>query len=503
MKNLFKPTSYKKGAALAVGATLVWKLISFANALLLALYFGATRQTDVYFYVIMLAGFGVAFLQRLNQSVLIPEAMFLAQENETKSRQFINMWLYVYVALGLIIGAAGLIWTQPLWRLFSRFGGPVLMQDKMLLACGFILFGLQISTYYLTAVAEMYKFFKTAFLGILNAVCPLGCLLLLGGKVGIISMVYGFLLANVLQIAVLVYLLKTQLAWQFTPAWVPLRVQTRQNMLTGQTLAILDMLNNWLPVFLISGMSAGLVSALNYAKQFTDSTTEVFTARVANVAKIEMTEHAAAGQAELENQTFLRAGYVLLVFLVPLVVFSCYFAPQIVELFFERGHFGPQALHDTVAFLRPMLWVVLLSVPGYLQNSALSAGRKIKEWFPYALASGGFLGVLMFVFIPCYGGFSYPYILGAGLGVGYILNVFLFRKHCSFIRYFEPFCQLLRFCLFAGAAWVPVGWLAAYLPPVCWVQIAVCGTVFVAVYTAILYLTKDTQKLLQFFMHGF
>ena len=74
MNTLFKPTSYKKGAALAVGATFVWKTISFANALLLALYFGADRQTDVYFYLIMLLGFGVTFLQRLNQTVLIPEA---------------------------------------------------------------------------------------------------------------------------------------------------------------------------------------------------------------------------------------------------------------------------------------------------------------------------------------------------------------------------------------------------------------------------------------------
>ncbi|MBO4675374.1 MAG: hypothetical protein J5601_04740, partial [Elusimicrobiaceae bacterium] len=81
MKALFAPTSYHKGAAIAVMATFTWKFISFLNALLLAFYFGATYKTDVYFYLVMLMGFGVAFMQRLNNTVLIPEAMFLQKEN--------------------------------------------------------------------------------------------------------------------------------------------------------------------------------------------------------------------------------------------------------------------------------------------------------------------------------------------------------------------------------------------------------------------------------------
>ncbi len=503
MNTLFKPTSYKKGAALAVGATFVWKAVSFANALLLALYFGADRQTDVYFYLIMLLGFGVAFLQRLNQSVLIPEAMFLVQENPQKSRRFTNMWLYLYIAIALAVSLVGLLGAAPVWQLLSRFSGPVLAQDRLLLTCGFLLFGLQIITYYLTAVAEMYKFFKTAWLGVLNALCPLVCLLVIGPQVGIISMVYGFLIANLLQIGVLLTLLKTQLAWNFAPAWVPLRVQTRQNMLTGQTLAVLDMLTGWLPIYLISGLGTGLVSALNYCKQFTDSTTEVFTARVANVAKIQLTEEAAQNRLAQANQTFQNNIYMLLAVIAPLVVFSCYFAPQIVELFFKRGQFNIQALQDTVSFLRPMLFVLLLSVIGYLQNSALAAARKIKEWFPYALTSAVILTGLLLFFIPRYGAFSYPYILGAGLIIGFVLNAFLFKKHFPFITYGQPFGQLLRLTTLAGISLIPAVFLAGQLPAICWLQILVCGCVFVAVYIWLLGWAKDLQKLSNLVRNGF
>ena len=62
---------------MAVGATLAWKIVSFANALLVALYFGADRATDVYFYLIMATGFGLTFLQRMNAAAVIPEAMTL------------------------------------------------------------------------------------------------------------------------------------------------------------------------------------------------------------------------------------------------------------------------------------------------------------------------------------------------------------------------------------------------------------------------------------------
>ncbi|MBR2081639.1 MAG: hypothetical protein IJ876_01280 [Elusimicrobiaceae bacterium] len=503
MKSLFKPTSYQQGTALAVAATLVWKAVSFANALLLALYFGATRQTDVYFYLIMLTGFGVAFLQRLNQTVLIPEAMFLAEKTPPKARSFLNMWLYLYAGLGIFLCIAAWGWAEDIWKLLTRFNEHILTQDKWMLTCGFLLFALQILTYYLLAVAEMFKFFKTAWLGVLNAICPLVCLLVFGNHIGIISMVYGFLTANILQMVILIFLFKTQLHWDFTPTWVSLRTQTRQNMLTGQTLAVLDMMNSLLPAYLISGMGAGLISALNYCKQFTDSATEVFTSRAANIAKIEMTEQCARQQSAQMNETFLRTTFILLAILAPLVVFSCYFAPFLVELFFKRGHFGQQAVLDTTAFLRPMLLILLLSVPGYLQNSTLAASRKIKEGFPYALTSGLILTALLLFAIPHYGAFSYPYVLGIGLLIGFVLNAFLFRKELPFLQYVRPFVLCLRLSTWAALALLPATLLGSLLPPNCWTQLLGCGIVYVVFYGLVLYVSKDGPQLLQFLRNGF
>ena len=149
-----------------------------------------------------------------------------------------------------------------------------------------------------------------------------------------------------------------------------------------------------------------------------------------------------------------------------------------------------------------MLFTLLLAAVGYAQNSAIAAGRKIKEWFPYALVSGLLFTTMMWMFIPHYGAFSYPYIIGTGLLIGFVLNAFLFRKEFAFIRYVQPFWQLVRLTALAGVALVPAALLAAKLPDICWIQIMGCGPVFVAVYGTLLYLAKDVQKLRKLFANG-
>ena len=164
MVHLFKPTSYRFGAALAVSSTLVWKLISFANALLIAAYFGAGSSTDIYFYLIMLMGFGVTFLQKMNQSVIIPEAMALETKTFGSGRNLLNIFFYLYVALLLMLAIIGYTSPIPLARLFSRFETALLLTNKTLLQMGFVLFGLQLLTNYLLSVLEMYRRFSTTLL---------------------------------------------------------------------------------------------------------------------------------------------------------------------------------------------------------------------------------------------------------------------------------------------------------------------------------------------------
>lgn len=435
MVHLFKPTSYRTGAALAVGATLAWKLISFANALLIALYFGADRATDIYFYIIMVMGFGVTFLQRMNAAVIIPEAMTLDTQSPSGGRPLLNGFFYFYLLLTVLLTTLGLCCPAKLMSLFSRFNAAQLAAQHNLLAWGFLLFGLQLLTYYLTAVLEMYRRFASALFTPLNALLPLICLLCLGRTAGIISMIYGMVAANTVQIAVFLWIMKKELAWNFMHISVRPAYTFAKNLASNQLIELANIIASLLPLYLLSGLSAGIVSALNYAKQLADSPTEIFTLRVTNVSKIQLTESAAKQDESALNANFLNTQHFLLFLLTPLAVFTAFYAPEIVTLFFKRGEFNNQDVCQAAAFLRPLMGIMWFMAPILMQNNVVAAVRKLKEFLPYALASIVLFIAITPVTIRWWGAFAYPYTQGICCLAGFYLNYLFFRKHCPFVAY--------------------------------------------------------------------
>ena len=435
MVHLFKPTSYSFGAALAVGATLAWKLVSFANALLIALYFGAGKTTDVYFYLIMIMGFGLTFLQRMNAAVIIPEAMAQDVKTPNGGRALLNRFLYFYILLAAVLTAAGFFCPVALGKLLSRFDLAQLTAERGLISLGFLLFGLQLLVAYLTAVLEMYRRFTTAVFTPLNALLPFICLLCFGRTCGVVSMIYGFLAANAVQAIVFLCALKKELNWSFGVHGAGWHKKLTANLVSNQAIELANIVSSVLPLYLLSGLSAGMVSALNYARQLSDSPTEIFTLRVTNVSKIQLTESAAQNAWNQLNRDFLTTQHFVLFLLTPLSVFTCFYAPEIISLFFERGNFTPQDVHGAANFLRPLMAMMWFMGPILMQNNVVAAGRKVKESLPYALA-----GIILFiVLVPftmsAFGAYAYPYTQAGCCAVSLYINYLLFKKHFPQVEY--------------------------------------------------------------------
>ena len=200
----------------------------------------------------------------------------------------------------------------------------------------------------------------------LLAVIVILALLVLGKFCGIESMIYGFIVSYLIQTAVFLWIMKKELNWQFLypPHWPKGRFT--RNWWSLQVLEVTTLASSFLPVYLLSAFSAGIVSALNYAKQLTDSATEVFSLRVSNISKIQLTEDLTRHNWNIANKNFLATYHALLFILTPLAVFSCLFAPQIVCIFFARGQFDQEAVWRVTAFLRPLLAVMWIVIPMFM-----------------------------------------------------------------------------------------------------------------------------------------
>ena len=134
----FKTYSYKKGAALSVGSTFIWKILSFVNSVLIAFYFGTRTNCDVYFYILYITAVAALFFSSLNSNVLIPQAMYLKKESEHNAQSFLNFVSLAYISILVIILIFGFIFPLDIFSLLSKFSQDILSQDILILRLAFL-----------------------------------------------------------------------------------------------------------------------------------------------------------------------------------------------------------------------------------------------------------------------------------------------------------------------------------------------------------------------------
>lgn len=496
---LFKEYSYKQGAVISVGSTFIWKLLSFVNSILIAFYFGTQARADIYFYVITIGGLISAFFTSLNGNVLIPQAMFLRRQNEQNARSFINFFLLSYSILIAIILTVGFLFPVNIFSLFSKFSQEILAKDILILQLAFLYFCSHVFCYFLLDIMYMYRIFSVNLLLPLNAIVPMIVLVLFHKNLGLKTMLCGFIISYILQAFIYFGLMKKKLNWAFTDFKTTFENRLRNNILTNQILIIANFCIGMLPMYLMSSFAGGVISAYSYAKQLTDAPSEILTSKITSVFHIQLNENAAAQNFEDLNRNYLKANYLILFIMVPLAIFTCYFAPDIVNLFFKRGEFNVQSSINVVKFLRPMMILLITTVLTPFAVSLIASARKIKESFKYMIFRDIVIIWAMYFFITRFGPFAYPYTqLGCSI-FGYFIVALFFKNHIPQIKFWQPLKDTAFLVFLNLLALIPSAFLAQVLTgQSVFIRIFICGLLFLFT-LALLYLpTKQLKKILTF-----
>ena len=494
MIHLFKPTSYRTGTALAIGATSVWKIISFANSLLVAAYFGFSQETDIYFYLLMLIGLGLNFVGTCNATAVQPEAMTLEAQHPGQGCALLNIFFLLTMGISLFCLVLGLLVPDTLLAMCSAWTREQLAPHTMLIRLGFLLFALQLFSATAGTILEMHHRFSTALLFPLNALLPLASLLLFGKNLGIISMMYGFVAAYLIQDILFFKALVQELNWNFLAFRVHISRRLIHNLISLGIQCALNVCCNSLPLYLLSSLGTGWVSALNYAKQLSETPTEILSQRVANLSKIQLTEHVAREDWQQGNDSYLAVNHFLLFLLTPLAVFSCFYAPEIISIFFERGAFTLQDGQMAAGFLRPLLFVMLLTSTGIVQSNIISATRTWKEFLPYSLVGYVLFLVLLPLTMRHWGGFAYPYTLLFCNLIGFLIAFYFLLKQVPAWHGWETLRQLGRILSLNILALVPAavyGWYVAGHNP--WMTVFIGGVIFMTALLGLCYHSGDLQ----------
>ena len=457
--------SYKKGIVMSVGLNLLAKGLSFLTSLVLARYFGTGSGMDVYLYALLVVGLVVSFISSLNSAVIIPESMRLhEQESPAACAAFINFFLYLYAAAGLLITLIVFLAPVKVFLLFSRFDGALLAANSGLLKWSLPLFFLMLVANYLVDVLTSRKFFTIPMVAsIVTNLCALSCVIFLHGRMGVTSALVGLNCAYAAQIVFLLGLLNYSLGWDFGFRAVKLNRSVRGNILFSQLGNLSTSLYGYVPLFMLSGLGAGTVSSMNYGRQAADFPNNFITMQFSSVAGIKLNELSARKEWGEINRVFISSGKALLFLLVPVSWAGFFFAKEIIALLFMRGSFNALSTEMAAGFFRIFVLLLPFTAVNTLVSRLFLSAQKIREAFWFQIGMNTLLIGLIVAGVHFFGAPGYPAAL---LLLGF-LNLYLIRylmkRFFAEIRYDELLLYFVKVTLLDLLLLAPLYYLPEFL----------------------------------------
>ena len=345
-----------KSTTAVVIVMLVSKVLGFLRQTLMAGVYGSNDVTDIYFissdFMINVAG---AFTTALTTALVT-----------------------VYIAIAVKDGkkAAGEVASKVLVLFLTAAAAAILVLDGFapqvgrLLAPAYDAGQLSLLAHYLRvfSIAFIFSAFQSIYAAVLNAnnifvpgklygviYNPLTILsmILLGEKLGIVSVVYAYYVANIIQIIFLH--LRCRGIYSFRPT---LKMRDARLAQVGRLALpilisnIVIQLNGIIDKALCSYLGEGVASAYSYAYTLEQFVTGTFTATITMVLLSQFASLAAEQDAEQINAMLTRAVSAMILVLTPVAVIAILSSRDIVTLIYMRGKFTVEAVeHTTMALI--------------------------------------------------------------------------------------------------------------------------------------------------------
>jgi putative peptidoglycan lipid II flippase len=486
--DFLRTESYKKGLVMSASLNLVARIFGFANLLAITFFFGARTETDVYFYCFAAAGMMSAFLTSVDASVLIPESMRLsAQEGTAASRAFLNLFLYVFLFIGLAVMAAGIASPVRMFLLISKFDEAALLANSGMAIAAVFLVVLMLLTAYLVDILTSLKYFTLPMASnMVNAVFSMGFMLLFHEKAGALSIMLGLLTAYALQLLLLVQFMRRYLGWDFSFRAVRVGAATWRNIAYALAGNVTSVFVSYVPLFLFSGFGAGMITSLNAGQRIADLPTLLVITQASAVVGIKFNALFAEKQYQRLDEIFRAASKTLLFALVPLSCFTWLYGRELIALLYRHGSFDAAAVDRSAAFLKFLILLPPLLAVNTLVSRLFSAGQKIREGFWYQIVFNVVSIIFIYAGTRRFGAIGYPAALLALHSLNFLGCYALLGTYFGMVRYGEVLRYLAGVALVNAAIALAVHFLRGLtaLPGPLW-DIAAGGLAYLLLLTVL------------------
>lgn len=450
-----KRENTNRALAFSMTMSLGAKILNFGQAMVISYAFGTTESTDILFYSLSFILLLTTFIGAINHQVIIPTSIELRENiSEEESKGFMSYIYILYFTIGLVL-AIGLFFSPSSFiAALSRFPQVAILRNiniiRLILPTLFLII---LNTYILDIFTSYEYFTFPMLLDMLKNIIIVIFVLLLKDKFRVESLALGILFGNFAQFVVLNILLFIKLKVRFTLKRYKLSKFIKKNIFFVVTGRASTFLNDFIMISILSGFTAGVFSAMDYAARIDTVLTMVIVGQISTVVGIKILQIYAVKDLEGVKKIFLKYLNIGLFIIFPISIIISFNAEPIIQLLFQRGSFGKEATDITAMFLR----YFILTVPLELINSfivMLIIAKQIQHIaFRWQIFQSFMNIAIVWIVVSKFGYKGYPIAVVVSFAI-YILLIsyFLVKSEFKFIGWaaiFKPCFRnlLLNICI--------------------------------------------------------
>jgi len=433
----FRSESFREGIVLSTAFSIGAKAVAFLVNPAIAFYFGANASTDVYFFCLSAVSVLAGFVTSLSSSVLIPHSThLLIQRGARDSQAFLNFFLYAYCALTLGLMAIALVAPEAVLGTISRFGPKVVSSHATLIRCFGVVLCLMTVSSLLTDILFSYRYFTVPMIcsGATSAL-SLVILITLHGSLGMLCVPVAMLLAQTLQVVLLMLTMKRALGWNFRLVSSAKAGEIRRDLAVSYLGSAGSALTYYLPSLLMSGFGAGTLTALSYAQSAANIPGVLLTSQYSAVAGIKLNELCARRDYDGVNRVFVAAANLLHFLLIPVACLMALLSREIVVVLFHRGMTTAETIGASAAFLGILVFQAPLHALNTLSARLFMADRQIAFSVWYQIAFSALLFGSIWGMVAWIGPLGYPTALVVLYSMNLVALIWILGWRFPFLQY--------------------------------------------------------------------
>jgi putative peptidoglycan lipid II flippase len=390
--------------------------------------------------MILLSG----LINYIDTAVLIPESIRIREkEGDAAARGFLNFFLAIYAMIGVLFVLLMMFFGTSFFNTISKFSIFDIERYESYFLIGSFYFFFQVLSSFLSSILNSLKIFSLPIvLSSINTCIAIVGIFLLHRDYDVLSILIGGVAGWCSNFLLLVIILKKN-GWKFLHFRTTVRRPVWSNVIIAESGQTVLTASSFIPLYLLSGLGSGIISAMNYGKNIADIPGTLLTSQTANITGIKFNEQLAQNDQLSVSSTFSRITRLLIFITVPVACFMFIFAEHIVRLFYDHGDFKSGDIVTSVRFLQLFSIVIFTIAVNAIVSRLFIAAQAIRQGIGYSVFMNLLQIIAIWTFVKYFGAYGYPYAVILINFLNFFMLYFILKKYFPYIRY----GKLLNFCI--------------------------------------------------------